>query len=273
MQSGAWTDMQIAAAQRPAGQRFRFLRSFSALVLREMTTTYGRSPGGYVWAVLEPLAGLVLLSVVFSFLVRTPSLGNNFMYFFAGGLLPFALYTTLSNTTASAVRFSKALLEYPAVSFIDALAARFVLNAVTQLLIMVLLLAGVVHVYDLAPILRWPAIFLAIAMTMAMGFGVGVMNCYLITRFPLWERAWAVLNRPMFILSGVMFIPEDIPWGLREYLIWNPLMHITSEMRRGLFSTYDAVHVDEIYVFGIAIGLSVLGLLFLRRYHKDILLR
>ncbi|NTT87282.1 ABC transporter permease [Tabrizicola sp. SY72] len=265
--------MQIPAAQRPVGPRFRFLRSFSALILREMTTTYGRSPGGYIWAIVEPIAGLALLSVIFGFLSRTPALGTNFMYYFAGGLLPLQLYNIVSGVTASSVRFSKALLEYPAVTYIDTLAARFVLNAMTQLLIMILIFAGVIYGYHLNPIIRWPSIFLAVSMTIAIGLGVGLMNCFLITSYPLWERAWAVLNRPMFILSGVMFIPESLPWQIREYLLWNPVLHCTSEMRKGLFSTYDAVYVSPLYVFGLSIGLSLLGLLFLRRYHKDIVLK
>jgi capsular polysaccharide transport system permease protein len=82
-----------------------------------------------------------------------------------------------------------------------------------------------------------------------------------------------VLNRPMFILSGVMFIPESLPWQIRDYMLLNPLMHVTSEMRRGLFATYDAIYVRPLYVFSIALVLSVLGLLFLRRYHKDIVLK
>ncbi|NEX47749.1 ABC transporter permease [Pseudotabrizicola algicola] len=263
----------IPPAQRPASLRFRFFRSFSALILREMTTSYGRSPGGYLWAILEPVAGLALLSIVFSYIVRTPSLGNNFMYFFAGGLLPFGLYLTVSNTTAGAVRFSKALLEYPAVSFIDAVLARFVLNAMTYLLIMFLVLTGIIIGYNLNPILNWPSIFLAIAMALSLAFGVGVMNCFLVTSYPLWERAWAVANRPLFIISGILFIPENMTGQLRDILMLNPLIHITSEMRKGLFSTYDAVHVRPLYVFTIALVLTVLGLLFLRRYHKDIVLK
>jgi capsular polysaccharide transport system permease protein len=273
MQDEAGRFMQIPAPQRPARLRLRFLRSFSALVLREMTTTYGRSPGGYLWAVLEPLGGLVLLSIVFSYIVRTPSLGTNFPYFFAGGLLPFLLYTTLSTATAASMRFSRALLEYPAVSFIDALAARFALNAMTQLLVMVLLLSGIILSFNLNPILDWSALFLALAMALSFAFGVGAMNCYLIASFPLWERIWAMLTRPLFIISGVMFIPEDIPWRLRDYMMWNPLFHITSQMRKGMFSTYDAVHVSPLYVFGLSLGLAVLGLLFLRRYHTEIVLK
>ena len=265
--------MQIPAAQRPASPYFRFVRSVSALMLREMTTTYGRSPGGYLWAVLEPLAGLVLLSIIFSYISRHPSLGTNFMYFFAGGLLPFTLYLSLSQVVSTSIRFSRGLLEYPAVSFFDAIIARFVLNALTQLLVMVLLFSGIILYYDLNPILNWTAIFTALAMAMAMAFGVGVVNCYLLTSYPLWERVWAILTRPLFFISGIFFIPENMPWGLREYLMWNPLVHVTSEMRNGLFSTYEAVHVRPLYVFGIALGLSVVGLIVLRRYHTEMVLK
>ena len=45
--------------------RFRMPRTIVALVLREMATTHGRSPGGYVWAVLEPVAALIVMTVVF----------------------------------------------------------------------------------------------------------------------------------------------------------------------------------------------------------------
>lgn len=265
--------MSIPAAQRPASSRFRFIRSIVALMLREMTTTYGRSPGGYLWAILEPVGGMILLSLVFSYISRSPALGNNFMYFFAGGILPFGLYMTLSNVTATSMRFSKGLLEYPSVSFIDAVFARFTLNAVTQLLVMALVLTGVILYYDLRPILDWPALFVAIAMAMSLAFGVGVLNCYLVTSFPIWERVWAIMNRPMFLISGIFYIPEVLPPNFRDYLLWNPVVHITSQFRKGLFSTYDAVYADPLYVFVTALLLSILGLTFLRKHYRDMLLK
>ena len=45
-------------------RRFASLRAIAALVLREMSTTNGRSPGGYLWAILEPAAGIALLTIV-----------------------------------------------------------------------------------------------------------------------------------------------------------------------------------------------------------------
>jgi capsular polysaccharide transport system permease protein len=70
-------------------------RVIMALMLREMTTKYGRTPGGYVWAILEPVAMIVVLSFGFSLVMRSPSLGNSFIVFYASGFLPFNQYRTL----------------------------------------------------------------------------------------------------------------------------------------------------------------------------------
>ena len=46
-------------------RRLASARAIGALILREMSSSYGRSPGAYVWAILEPVAGIALLSLVF----------------------------------------------------------------------------------------------------------------------------------------------------------------------------------------------------------------
>ena len=231
-----------ARPQRPA-RRWRFFRSVGALMLREMSTTYGRSPGGYLWALIEPIGAIALLSFVFSFVLRSPGLGNNFPLFYATGYLTFQLYISLSGLVAAAIRYSRAFLAYPAVTFTDALVARFVLNAMTNLLVMVIVI------------------------------GVGTMNCFLFTRFPVWQRVWGILNRPMFLISGVFFIPEMVPAQFREWMMLNPVAHGVSEMRRGFYATYDAVYVVPSYPCLVALVLTLFGLLFLLRYHKDIALR
>ena len=43
-------DGMILPADGMRARRFRSARAVVALMLREMATTYGRSPGGYVWA-------------------------------------------------------------------------------------------------------------------------------------------------------------------------------------------------------------------------------
>lgn len=55
------------------------MRSVSALMLREMSTRYGRTPGGYIWAILEPLGMIIILGLAFALLVRVPAMGTSFL--------------------------------------------------------------------------------------------------------------------------------------------------------------------------------------------------
>ena len=68
---------------RPVNRTMRLAtpRTILALILREMSSTHGKSPGGYLWMVLEPALGIALLSAIFSLGFRSPRLGTNFPIF------------------------------------------------------------------------------------------------------------------------------------------------------------------------------------------------
>lgn len=251
--------------------RFVFFRSVSALMLREMSTTFGRSPGGYIWAFAEPIAGIALMSLVFSLITRTPAIGSNFPLFFASGLLPLQLYQTTGNNIASAIRYSRPLLAYPSVSYIDAIVARLLLNALTQILITIILMGGIVLFYGLSLDIDYFLCARAFAMALAVGIGVGLVNCYLVSMFPIWQFIWAVLNRPMFIISGILFVIDFLPANFRDALLYNPMAHPIMMMRRGIYNTYEGAYISEVYVYLVALALIALGMLLLNRHHATIL--
>lgn len=252
---------------------FATFRTVSALVLREMATSYGRSPGGYAWAVLEPVAAIALLSLVFSAAFQTPSLGQSFPLFYAAGFLPFLMFNDLVNKLASALRYSRPLLAYPRVTFMDALLARFVLNSATHLVVALVVMAGILAIFDTATIIRPGPLALAVCMVAALAFGVGTLNCLLLSAFPVWDRLWQIVSRPLFVISGIFFTLEDVPMPYRDWLWFNPLIHVTGEMRRGIYATYEPVWVSPAYVFALALAPAFLGVLILRRHQSELLIR
>lgn len=249
---------------------FRSARAVAALLLREMTTAYGRSGIGYVWAVMEPVAGLLLLSVLFALIFNSPPVGTSFPLFYASGLLPFLAYLDLSQKVALAIRHSRPLLFYPGVTFVDALLARAILGAVTQTVVFAVVLGGIILLFRLDVILDLPAICLGLSMALALALGVGTLNCFLLSVFPAWERVWAILNRPLLIVSCVIFIFDRVPAEFRDILWYNPLVHVVGQMRRGIYPTYAGDYVSVAYVLGIALATFALGLALLARYHSDI---
>lgn len=262
---------QVATNPSLLPKRSRTWRSVAALVLREMTTTYGRSPGGYIWAVVEPLAVIALLSFAFSLAFQAPSLGTSFPLFYATGYLPYMLFHDVSSKTALAFRFSRPLLNFSAVTWLDVLLARYLLNLLTHISVGGLVIFGLVLLEDGQ---TWPnlaLVFRAVVMAASLALAVGAMNALLFLAFPAWERVWMIVTRPLFIISGVFFLFEDVPSEIRNMLWLNPLFHVTGEMRRAVYPAYEASYVSPVFVFGIACALLAFSLLMLSRHANGML--
>ena len=254
-------------------RRLGMPRVVLALMLREMSTTYGRSPGGYIWALVMPIGAVAMLTLILAYglRIRTPSLGISFPLFYATGVLTLMTYQNTAGVVGTAVTFSKPLLRYPGITFADALVARFVLQVLTKAVVMYLIFGGLLLMFETRTILDLPAILLAFAMVAALGFGVGCLNAYLFPVYPLWASVWGILTFPMFMLSGIFYIYEDLPRVGQQVLWWNPVLHATGQMRAGFYPTYHPSYIEPVYVFGVALIPAVLGLMLLRRHHKWIM--
>lgn len=251
----------------PSGRpRFQRLRVLFALVVREMGTKFGRSAGGYFWAIAEPLGGIVLLSIAFSLALRSPPIGSSFLLFYATGIVPFSMYNSMSFSVATAIKSNKGLLNYPVVSVIDAIFAKFVLNFMTMTLVGVLLFWGIIRFQGLHVNLEPGKLVLSVVLAAFLGLGVGSLNCVLFGFFPTWKNVWAVLTRPLFILSGILFTFESAPKAFQAVLWYNPLIHIIGIMRDGIFGVYDPQYVSVAYVLGVSGVLFVIGAWLARRH-------
>lgn len=247
------------------------MRTVAALMLREIATRYGRSPGGYLWEIAEPVAAITLLSIVFSTTGMRPTQGKSFALFYATGFLPFFLYQDLANMVSRAIAFSRPFLQYPVVSYIDVILARALLNVLTQVTVFIIVLGGINVLFQLNILWDFPALILGLAMTASLGIGVGVINCYLFIEVPVWERAWSILTRPLFLISGVFFTYAMMPPSAQKILWFNPLIHGVGMTRKAVYPSYDDSYVSPLFVFSVAIILTFLGLLMLWRHHSRLL--
>jgi len=264
---------RFAPPQTPKSVKRRFagFRTVFALVLREMATTYGRSPGGYIWAIVEPVAGIALLTAIFSFGFRSPAIGINFPIFYATGMIPFMMYSDITGKIATSLLFSKALLAYPAVTYLDAVIGRFIVNFLTQLMVAYVVFTGILVIFETRTAPDPLKIALALLMAASLALGIGILNAFLFTMLPVWQRVWSIANRPLFIVSCIFFTFESIPQPYRGVLWWNPLVHVIGQMREAFYPTYDASYVSHLYVFGVSLISGLTGMVFLNRYNRDLL--
>ena len=156
-------------------------------------------------------------------------------------------------------------------TWLDAVIARFVLNTLTGLLVTYILMTGILVVVDTQTVLNVVPMLVSMALATLLGLGIGTLNCALMGLVPSWEQIWSIATRPLFIISGVIFLYEDLPETVQNILWWNPLMHITGIMRRGVYSSYGAEYVSLVYVIGVSLICLVLGLVLMGRYHRELL--
>lgn len=253
---------------RPIVMQFRVI---FALMMREMTTRYGNNPGGYLWALLEPLGMVAIMSFVWGFLARRPALGDSFAVFFATGFLIFHLYRTVSSTISGAISSNRALLSFPRVTLLDTIMARAILEAATSLLVMTLILSALIVAYAEPVLLDVQRLAIASGLALVLGFGIGILNAVLFNYFEVWRTVFKIINRPLFIISGVFFLYEDLPRLAQNILWWNPLMHITALMRSGFYPTYEPTWVAPFYVIYFACVPLLLGIMLLRALRAEML--
>lgn len=259
-------------AQNPRSRRrFAAVRAIAALMLREMSSTYGRSPGGYLWAIVEPVAGIAILTFASSLMFSTPPIGRSFELFYATGMLPFLMFTMIANRVGTSLLFSRPLLVYPAVTFADAVLARFLVNLLTEILVFAVVIAGVMSIYDTGAHPDAARIAESLVMTAAFALAVGTANAYLFLRWHLWHVLWSVISRPLFLISGVFFLYGALPGPMQAVLWYNPLIHTIGLMRAGFYPAYMADYAAPAYVLLVSLALFAVAFLALIRHAKWLL--
>ncbi|MVO18526.1 ABC transporter permease [Parasedimentitalea huanghaiensis] len=264
---------QSSKVQTPSqpNLRYRGARAVVALILREMSTSYGRSPGGYIWAILQPVAMIVMLTMAFSVLLRSPSLGTSFLLFYATGFLVLRLFQELATAASGAISFNQSLLAYPRVTYVDTLVARIILAVLTQIMVSAIILTSIFVIEDIRAILDFNPILKTYAMTILLAVGIGTFNAYMTFSFPVYKTVWTIATRPLMLVSGVFYTYEDLPHFAQQVLWYNPLIHLTGLMRTGFYSSYDPTHISLTYVALVGTIPLFFGVLLLRRFSKDIL--
>lgn len=253
----------------PRSRRFKTLRVIGALMLREVESRDARTALGFLWSFIEPIGAIVLMSVVFSLIMRSPPLGTNFPLFYLSGMLPYGIYTEMSRKTASALRFSRSLLGFPAVTPMDAIFARFLLNFFVEIVVFVILAIIIIWMYGLTVHIDVIRACQSILVAGALGLGFGCMNTVLFMASPTYETVWSLLTRPLMIASGVLIMIDDVPQPYQGYLWWNPVGHVVSMMHEAMYATYEAPAVSVTYPLMLSLVAFTIGMVTLHRYIRD----
>jgi capsular polysaccharide transport system permease protein len=236
-------------------------RVIRALIVRETRTRFADHRLGYGWALIEPVLHIALLSATFAVLMQgRPPIGTHFFIFYYTGLIPYHVFVHTSAGMSHAIIGNAPLLQLPPVTSFDVIAARGLLEVITDIVVAAILLAGfaALGVAAMPDDLWAPA--LALLVTAALGCGLGFINAVVTVFCRSWEKTYGQVTRVLYFISGIFYVPAMMPDWARDALAWNPLLHAIDWFRAGFFASYQPHWLDRPYLVILAILALLAGL-------------
>ena len=246
-----------------------------ALVLREMQTRLGKRRMGAFWILFEPIAHVALMMFIFT-VIRSRSVpGMEFPVFFATGVIPFLLMRNIAIRLMDAVSANQALFAYQQIKPFDTFIARVIVEFSLSTCVYILVMAGMAIWlgYDISmhDPLRW---FVALATGILFSFGLGLVLCVIVEVLPDTRTFIRLVFLPVYLISGIIFPIWNLPREYLEWILWNPYLHIVSNIRSSVFEHYPYVYgISFTYPMEVGLVTLFLGMALYRLRKQELLAR
>lgn len=211
---------------------YRYRELIWLLARKELLIRYKRSKLGYLWALLHPLLLMIVLTVVFSTILRFRA--ENYIIFMTSALLPWIfLSQSLAYASESLVRNSGLMqkvyvphLVFPVAAVLSAF-INFLLSLIPLLVIM--LFIG----FPLHPTLAYlPVPIVALAL-FTLGCGLAFSAATVLFRDV--PHILQILLRAWFYLSPILYSLEHIDPKYHAFFRLNPMLYILNGFRLSIY--------------------------------------
>lgn len=213
-----------------------------ALFLRELKTRFGPYKQGYVWLLLEPIAHVLVLSLIFGYLRGRSLYAIDYPVFIVTGIVPFLMFKNIALRVMESVESNRGLFTFRQIKPIDTFITRALLETFLGLLVYALLLLGMAWVGMDTP-MRDPLTILVIFALLVMGgLGLGMVFSVVVHYMPEAKTIIRLIFMPLYFVSGIIFPIHMVPAEFLPYLLWNPILHGIEINRVAFFDQYHALH-------------------------------
>jgi len=228
------------------GTRLRRLSGFeiqwrvvNALVYRELRRRVSDAQGGFLAVLLEPIGQIAVWAALRITVSGATSVNNlNIILFLAPGVILFNLYSRVASHGLTTMEANKALFFYRRVKPIDTVLAKSIeelgLYACAAIVVF-----GVVWAYLYSLVLRdLPLLVMAFVVMTLLAVATSLLSLVGSYYFPNLKQVLSWLNRAMYLASGVIISPMQLPQFVRDLLVYNPLLQCIELARQALSIDY-----------------------------------
>lgn len=242
-----------------------------ALFLREIKTRFGKYRLGYLWAILEPAAHLLILLTIFGFIMHRTMPDISFPVFLLNGIIPYFLFSNIATRSVGAIEANQGLFNYRPVKPIDTIIARALLETVIYVFVYILLMSIIGFFGEPFNFDKLMNLVCTWVLLVFLSCGIGLIFMVLGKTFPETEKFLPILIKPLYFISCIMFPLHSIPKDYWPYLLWNPLIHAVELSRESVVNGYISEGVSLNYLAMFTLVTLFVGLALYRNREEAML--
>jgi homopolymeric O-antigen transport system permease protein len=255
-----WHDVGLTSA-------WRHRELLRVLVWRNITVRYRQMALGMLWVVLEPLALIGMLFVVFGLVLRVPSEGYPYPIFMFAGLVPFMFFSKALNGISDSLLQNMGLISkvyFPRLLLPISAAARDMFDIMVWLVLLVLL----AWYFGLAPNARMLLLPVFLLLPLLTAAAIGLWLSFLMVRFRDLRHVLTIAIQMVMYGSPILYSPSLVPPSLMPLYQLNPLYWSIEGFRWALLGREATVTPQLFVSIGLVGALLVGGLIAFARYER-----
>jgi capsular polysaccharide transport system permease protein len=243
-----------------------------ALFLRDAVNRLFGRRAAWVWLLLEPIAHLVFFAFIFTVVRQREVGGIDTVTWLLFGLLGFFMFRRTFTMGLAAIGMALSLMAYRQVRPVDAVLVRCSSEGALMLALALLVWAGAAFLgFDVVP--HNPLqVLAALGLLWLMGLGLSLILSVPREIIPEVNDLALLFLTPLYFISGVIFPLSVLSPSIREWLLWNPLVHVIAWLRQGFAPHYVPFPepIQPGYALVWALALVFLGLVLQRVFERKV---
>ena len=204
-----------------------------AIAARSVQVRYKQSFLGIAWAIMQPLAQMLVFTLVFSWFAKVPSEGIPYPIFAYSALLPWSFFASSISTAASSIVGNASLItkvRLPTEVFpFGAVLARGVDLAIASLIFLAMMV-----IYQVPPTLHllwlFPLLLIQVLLTMAIGLFLSAIDVF----YRDIDFAVGLVMQLWMYISPVAYPVSLVPEPYQGLYMLNPMVPIIDGYRRAI---------------------------------------
>lgn len=244
-----------------SGSISRHLRIVSALVLREISTRFGREGLGFLWVIGEPLLFCSGVIIMWSFLKPSYEHGIRLGPFVMTGYMSLLLLRHMMGMSVGALQANVGLLYHRQVSAFHIFIARNLMEFLGATVAFVIVYVALYALGQVGLPQDLILLYSGWALVAWVSFGVSFFLAGLAMKFEVLERLTSVLSYMLIPFSGTFLMVAWLPAQWRDLYLLIPMPHGVEMVRGGVFGEFTHTYFDPFYAFAWGAGLILAGLI------------